>query len=229
MVKPHQNQMIVEGYEDLTSIVHLMRHHVDWPVAEAARPVHIRIAGSAEEILDRAFIQPTLKQTGLRRIGFMLDADASCQSRWDSMKALLAEHLENMPQQPSPGGYINTAVSGLRVGVWIMPDNQSPGMLESFLSHLVPTQQQSLWDYAKEAGRVAKTVGAPYVDAHLDKATIHTWLAWQEPPGERFGLALTKQLLNPSGPYAADFISWFRSLFELPPRSAPSVPPNAAI
>jgi len=69
--------------------------------------------------------------------------------------------------------------------------------------------------YAKEAFATAKQRGAPYSEFHVDKALIHTWLAWQDPPGEALGRALTRKTLDPHAEAAKPFINWFVGLYKI--------------
>ena len=54
-----------------------------------------------------------------------------------------------------------------------------------------------------------------FKEAHVAKARIHTWLAWQEEPGKPLGQAITKKFFDSSAPQAQQFIDWIRNLFEL--------------
>jgi AAA domain, putative AbiEii toxin, Type IV TA system len=69
------------------------------------------------------------------------------------------------------------------LGVWLMPDNASEGMMETFASALVPAAD-ACWAHAR-----ATVVGLPDtarrfdIDRCFDKASLHTWLAWQEESG----------------------------------------------
>ena len=119
-----------------------------------------------------------------------------------------------MPDTMPVSGLI-TEANDLRLGIWIMPDNSSSGMLENFLHYLIPDTDQSLWNFAKSSVDTAKINSAPFRDVHLPKAEIHTWLAWQDPPGERFGIAITKKFLDPHSTSATAFVDWFKNLFGL--------------
>jgi hypothetical protein len=122
------------------------------------------------------------------------------------------------------GGLVATGKDGLRFGVWLMPDNKSSGSLESFLQYLVPAASSKVWDFAKSSTHNAKVnAAAPYRAAHLDKANIHTWLSWQDPPGESFGIAITRHILNPQCPEAKTFATWFCDLFQLAEKPQPAV------
>jgi hypothetical protein len=215
MPPAHPNVMIVEGHDDLGSVVHLMKHHVNWPDDERSRPVDIRLGKSDSQILDKAFIGTILKQSGLKILSIMLDADGSVHNRWRSVRGVLVDSFPALPETMPERGVITENDNGLRIGVWIMPDNKAPGMLETFLHYLLPADATPSWAYAQSAAQEAKNAGAPYKDVHFIKAAIHTWLAWQDPPGERFGIAITRRILDPYSPSAASFICWFRDLYKL--------------
>ena len=96
-----------------------------------------------------------------------------------------------------------------------MPDNQKRGMLETFLKFLLPDNGENLWDLTEQACRDAIKHGAPFKEYHKDKAKIHTWLAWQNPPGRQLHNAIMERILAPTSPHANDFMMWFQKLFEV--------------
>lgn len=102
-----------------------------------------------------------------------------------------------------------------RFGLWVMPDNESAGTLEVFLRHLVPEANRPVWDFACQAVRSARGLGAPVRERHEPKANLYTWLAWQDEPGPSPSLALTRRVLDPGSPHADAFVAWFRKLFAI--------------
>jgi hypothetical protein len=96
-----------------------------------------------------------------------------------------------------------------------MPDNKSNGMLETFLGYLVPNPNDILLSVAQEAVLKAKSLGAPFKESHTSKANIHTWLAWQAPPGRQLHQAVMERILSPSSQSASPFVAWFCRLFEI--------------
>jgi hypothetical protein len=90
-----------------------------------------------------------------------------------------------------------------------------PMPLETFLRYLVPIEQQPLWRLACDSVAAAVSTGAGCRDAHIAKAQLYTWLAWQDPPGYSPGLALTRKILDPQSSYAALFVRWFRELYQV--------------
>jgi hypothetical protein len=177
--------------------------------------VRIEYAGSVDELLDDAYISASLKRPGLEALGIVLDANDSFEERWQRIQQLFRPEFPSIPGTMDSGGVITKSDSGLRLGVWIMPDNRSRGMLETFLAYLVPDESEAVWQEAINASESARITGAPFKDIHTDKARIHTWLAWQDPPGRPFGEALKNKCLDPSVPQATAFAQWFITLYGL--------------
>jgi hypothetical protein len=209
------NRMLVEGQEDKFSIIQLMKHHIDWPEDKSLYPVTIELGGSAEEILARGFLTTKLKSSEVDILGVVLDADDNCDERWNRLRALCIGLFPAMPAILPATGLIVDNDDGKRFGAWIMPDNLSRGMLETFLRFLVPEMSEPILLHAKASLSTAREKGAACRECHVDKALIHTWLAWQDPPGESFGRALTRKILDPHAAAAKPFVKWFSSLYRI--------------
>ncbi|HKV38229.1 MAG TPA: DUF3226 domain-containing protein [Blastocatellia bacterium] len=212
------NLLIVEGDDDKFSVAELMGAHVPWPQDKNLAPVWIEIGKSVGEILKDGYLSATLKRSGVRTVGVMLDADDKPAGRYGSIRGQCAGMFPNLPAQlPAAGLIIDNADSDdpKRFGAWIMPDNSSEGSLETFLRYLIPDGSEPLWKHATESVDAARAMGAGCRDSHIGKANLYTWLAWQDPPGQSPGRALTKKILNPCSPSAASFVAWFRNLYGL--------------
>jgi hypothetical protein len=144
----------------------------------------------------------------------MIDANGDAEARFNQIRARCKSQFPSMPQSLPDGGLIHTNDDGGKLGVWLMPDNQSHGMLETFLMFLAPAEDNVV-RYAEKACRTARRVGAPYKSVHLDKARIHTWLAWQDEPGAQLHQAVKERILDSRSPHAVPFVTWFRDLFEV--------------
>ena len=67
--------------------------------------------------------------------------------------------------------------------------------------------------FAELSTRSAKADhGALFPEKDFKKATIETWLAWQEEPGMTFGTAFQKDCLQKNQPLAERFVAWVRKL-----------------
>lgn len=214
MGSPNPKILIVEGPEDLYSVVHLMKAQIPWPLDKSDAPVQIKAAGGAETILDKAYLTTWLKARDVRTVGVLMDADVKPQGRYDSIRNRCVELFPALPLEMPRSGLI-AGNGDRRFGVWIMPDNASEGSIETFLRYLVPPGSEGLWNHAVESVRTAKQSGAGCRESHVAKANLYTWLAWQDPPGQSPGNALTRCALDPLCASAAPFVQWFRELFQL--------------
>jgi hypothetical protein len=95
-----------------------------------------------------------------------------------------------------------------------MPDNTVPGMLEDFISLLIPVGDL-LWPMAQDIVQQVIVKERRFPQTQDMKAKMHTWLAWQEEPGKPMGQAITKRYLNAAAPHAQQLIKWIRLLFDL--------------
>lgn len=213
-----ENILLVEGSDDLYAIAELMGHYTDWPRDRKLNPVQIIDSGGVEKLLKKENISTRMKSASMKNIGVVVDADNDCQPRWDELKNLFKDYFPAIPEKLPSNGLICENNEGKRLGIWIMPDNSSQGMLETFLSTLIhtPESENHLWMHAIKSTNAAKQLNAIFRDAHLDKAKIHSWLAWQDPPGDAFGTAILRKVLNPSMPSAQIFAKWFMDLYKLP-------------
>ncbi len=153
-------------------------------------------------------------------VGVVIDADTYPGARWQSIRdKFIAAGYSDMPTDRDPTGTIVEPPCGSllpRIGIWIMPDNKTSGVLEDFLRFLIP-QQDALFDHANAS--VDCIPAQRFKDQDKLKAIIHTWLAWQEKPGRPYGTAIAAGFLDPGLPQADVLVSWLKRLFDQPKAS----------
>ena len=223
--------MLVEGPDDFHVLQHLLtRHGIDRQIAyqlEGGRFVQanadrntivFKAREGVQNVLDYLAVQ--LKITGeLTSVGVVVDADLDIAARWQSLRnILLKSGYGNVPQAPDVNGIIVEQEEKPRVGLWIMPNNTLPGMMEDFFRLLVPADD-TLWEKAKSCVEQIPESERLFGGTALIKAHVHTWLAWQEVPGLPMGQAINKRWLNADAPEALQFVSWLRRLFDLSEQS----------
>lgn len=200
-----------EGPDDSNLLYHLLTRH------ELSEQISIKSGGGIEKLL--ATLPTELRlNSELERVGLVVDADTDLDARWMALQNVLQKVGEvDLPKTPAPEGTIvsiDQPDRTLIVGVWIMPDNTLPGMLEDFISFLVPATD-TLWRRAADCIAQIPAAERLFSPQHQSKVHLHTWLAWQKEPGKPMGQAITKRFLDPDAPHAQTLIDWLRRLFDL--------------
>jgi hypothetical protein len=152
----------------------------------------------------------------LQTLGIVVDADYDAKARWEA----IVHRLENsgyidLPRNPDPAGSIIIQDTKPTIGVWIMPNNFIPGILEDFVAQLIP--QDDLLKLKVQDALVDIEVNnlSRYSAVARPKAFIHTWLAWQENPGQPMGQAITAHVLQHDNEIAVKFVAWLTKLFSI--------------
>ncbi len=229
-------QLIVEG-KDAVFIAALCRKRKLPPPKGYANPLKFKSefaieAGGIEAALF-AF-REGLANPALTNLGLVVDADDHAAARWQRILSLLREHLPGFDGSSADLGeegwvyhLVGDSITiqekrfayhmreSLTIGVWIMPDNRSPGHLEHFVASLTP-QEDPLWQHSQKTVEDLSTKDfCRFPQSKSQKALVHTWLAWQENPGLPFGTAVEAGFLDARSPTADAFVRWMERVFEL--------------
>ena len=148
-------------------------------------------------------------------VGIVMDADADLNARWQSLRDRLLKLGYTVPAAPAIDGTIIDRPAGAflpRVGIWIMPDNQTRGILEDFLRFRVPAGSR-LFDHVTTSVATIPEGERRFSQLAEPKALIHTWLAWQEEPGKPLGTAITARYFDPGVAQVDVLVSWLNRLF----------------
>ena len=94
-----------------------------------------------------------------------------------------------------------------------MPSNNINGMLEDFVSFLVPQDDELLPIVDTILNKIENEKLNKYSLIHKSKARIHSWLSWQEDPGTPMGLSITKRYLTTDNESCRQLIIWLQKLF----------------
>lgn len=204
-------RLMVEGKDDVHCVLHLTgKHGLDWDNPEQWMP-HLHDCKGFDPLRTAL---PTAFKT-FERLGVIVDSDPGTD-RYASIKSTLGNIGIQVPDEiPKEGLVAFDNKLKIKYGIWLMPDNQKEGTLESFLSDLVP-DNDSCWSYAIECVQTAKQKGANFSDSKVNKANVHTWLAWQENPGLPLGTAIKVGYFETSNELAQSFHTWFKKVFEEP-------------
>ena len=153
------------------------------------------------------------KQAQVDTIGLIIDADSEIKDRWKSISALLSLKGFIIPEEIPLEGLILKDNSGFKIGVWIMPNNNENGMLEDFISFLVPKEDKILPIVIDTLTNIEKQGLNQYSLIHKSKATIHSWLSLQSDPGTPMGLGITKRYLTTDEETCLKLVNWLKELY----------------
>ena len=213
-------QLIVEG-KDGIAISNLLRERGLRRPKGFEPPVDfkkfIKSAGGYDKT--HSVLKEALDNPDLKNIGIVVDANnQGPQARLDAIKNIMTENgYETLADQAAlnPAGIILNDPEVLKIGIWVMPDNQSNGYLEHFLTQLIDIADP-LWEHVNNSiSDLDHRDLRRFTPVKTQKATIHTWLAWQREPGKPFGQALSMGFLDANSSNADDFVRWFTQTFEL--------------
>lgn len=228
--------ILVEGMDDLHTIAGFLRSRGLTSLYDSRSRNPLRLiwnenklrlnivsAGSVQNASRELRTLHVLENDGIsdcKALALVVDADESLENRWRSVQATLRAIGQEPPDSPEPRGTVLTSESAVipRIGIWIMPDNRQAGMLETFLGMCVPQGSENpVWRRAlAQTDLVHAEILEPerFKNAHLDKARIHNYLAWTDPPGVSLGQAVLKNTLDSKSAHAGVFLKWLRAVFE---------------
>ncbi|MFP4581280.1 MAG: DUF3226 domain-containing protein [Candidatus Sumerlaeia bacterium] len=211
--QPQPNQVLVEGNDDLHVITNLIEKRGIY-TREQLDQITLKSCGSDSKLLKQA--EELIKiPDQYERIAIIIDADTSPERRRQDLKKRLEKVSVTLPDSPDPNGFIGESQDdGKKVGIWMMPDNDSPGGLEDFLQPMVPNND-ACWLYTEECVDTASKIGARFQPQQRLKARLHTFLAWGNPPGRPYGMSIAHGYLNHQTPLADKFCDWFQKLFSI--------------
>lgn len=159
-------------------------------------------------------IPARLKEPEIETLGFVVDADSDILLQWNKIKQIISAQGFSMPEDLPGNGLIAIETGRISIGIWIMPDNNLNGMLEDFLSFLVPSDDKLLPIIKENLNSIETKKLNKYKPIHKSKAIIHSWLSVQEDPGTPLGLSITKRYLSTDDEICLKFVDWINELFK---------------
>jgi len=223
MPKVGPRYIVVEGNSDKQLIIALCGKH-DLPMPAIDFPER---GGGIQQLLESIPIR--VNEPGIEAIGIVVDADISAAARWQLLRdrlqnaAILREKVyASFPASPPPNGWISNEDHSPKVGVWLMPNNIDPGVLEDFARAMITEDDPLLTKAIKTVEEIEQQGLNRYTEVERPKVIIHTWLAWQEESGRPLGQAVAHGYLRHDAPPAVAFITWLQRLFS-PTGTTPEV------
>lgn len=216
-----RQHILVEGQNDLHVILNLWKSF-GLNDAKGYNKKKFAVLADGKDNLPLK-IAELLAASDIENIGIVVDADSSAQNTWHSIRSLLEKKgFDNLPKQLLPEGVIIEKRGFPKVGIWIMPNNQEPllenevAYLEHFYEYLIKKDDKFLPKANRIVEEIAEDIDRRFSTTHLQKAKIHTWLAWQAEPGSAMGQTIrNRNLFDLDGILAINFKNWLQKTFEL--------------
>ncbi|WP_027469430.1 DUF3226 domain-containing protein [Deefgea rivuli] len=153
----------------------------------------------------------------LQALAIVVDADRAPDGGFaktiQQITAKVTQHgYDSPPVSLGSGGLLYKHNDGLPdLGVWIMPDNASDGMLEDWIKQCISPAEASL--LAQAQNTIAGLAAPKFKVTKLSKAEVATWLAWQKQPGEGLYCAVKDHLLDSASPQYVGLLKWLKIVF----------------
>ena len=200
--------LLVEGNNDCHVLLALFQKH------KISDVFGIYECGSDDKLLKRVTAL-LASESPPAILGIVLDADnPNRMAKWESLRKKLSGYSYDFPSAPISEGTIlepDSEKESTRIGIWLMPDNRTDGMLEDLCLGMISPEAQDTVDRCLEIARLAGQTS--FKEAHLSKARVHTYLAWQDEPGKPIGQSITSEALNSDTDRTRAFLNWVRLLF----------------
>ena len=205
-VESGQHVLLVEGNDD----EHVFHHITDR--LDATLEFRILRKGGIAPLL--AAIERDIRVPGREAVGIVTDANDDLNARWQAVtdRVRRAGLGIRPPTHPDPAGtIIPGAARRPRVGIWLMPDNQSPGELEDFVAAMIP-DGDPVRPLAERYIDGIPVSDRKFAEGKTERAKVHAWLAAREDP-RRMGAAIVAGDLDTEVTLCQSFATWLRRLF----------------
>ena len=169
-------------------------------------PFSISPKGGWEQLRDS--ITTEIKVPGRQVVGILADANDHLTGRWDSIRAELDRAGVKVGNSLVSLGLIVNHVP--KVGVWLMPDNQSAGELEDFVIRMIP-YGDNVWPLAQSYINGIQSGDRRFSPGKQQRARLYAWLATREEP-RQMGSAIRTHDLEVDGPLCQQFVGWLKRL-----------------
>ncbi len=220
-----KNILLVEGASDQKFFNQLL--------GDFSNQVEIepKIPRDVDAKIYRNGLQPLYKQLKLQvdllirgqvsKLGVIVDADhvTHAQNGFGNRRSQLTSILQDKgfiisdtPEQENIGEVFKHP-SGAEIGIWIMPNHFSDGMIEDLFISTIFSNQHTLLNHAKDT---ISNLGElkTFAKHHEAKAHLSTWLAWQKEPGISPSYAYYQGLFEKDHPNFLALTTWLTRVFQ---------------
>ena len=198
---PKERVLLVEGPDDKHTVINLCR-------VSSNVPGFCILDKEGKDNLLKSVRGEILAEDRVA-VGILLDANDDLNARWQAVTGRLRDADVQPPDSPAPNG---TIIEGSpRVGVWLMPDNNSPGELEDFVERMIP-HNDAVWPLSQNYISSIPVADRKFAKGKTTRAKVHAWLAAREEP-RKMGQAIGVGDLDAKTVEAQHFVVWLRQLF----------------
>lgn len=209
-MQSNDKKLFVEGVNDREVVYRVENHYGLRDICE------VKAIGSKEGVRQALELHLNEMASKVKIVGAILDADQDLSSTWTSIKSAIdLTKRYNAPKVIPFGGLVLESIvpDNPKLGIWIMPDNSNRGMLEDFMREMIPSDDNLITQVSNTLDDLESKQLQRYKAVHRSKAWIHTYLAWQDEPGNTLATAVDQRLLNPSAAIVKSFADWMKLLF----------------
>jgi hypothetical protein len=186
----HNVLLLVEGYDTFAIVMQLLR------ATGTERSIELRNAGGTDDLVKSLRLLPSL--SGFAQVvalGVIRDCEANPNGAFESVQNALRSSGIPIPAVPR-----EFASGNPQTGVYLLPDNDTPGMLETLLWRAI-SDHPSVPCIDDFLSCVTQKTGQPL--ANIDKSRVYAYIAAREQP----------QLL-PGQAARAGFFPWDNPTFD---------------
>lgn len=215
-----RNLIIVEGEND-KKFIHSLSSYLGLAIPSDV----VHAAGDKDTA--KIELKTQLKSSHLYdMVSIILDADDNPNGTWQSVLGVLERSgkydvKQNLPL--SERGIIiePNQPDGIKVGIWIIPNNQETGMLEDFVASLIKNDDKlfaKAKDVVSELNENRENYEHLFKKVHTSKAVMYSWLAWRNPPEQTMEQAVKKHVfddLKMESENCQCFIDWLKQVVTL--------------
>ena len=201
---PPNRILLVEGLTDSGVISQICERNHPMP----------EFSISDKEGIDRLMdsIRQEVREPDREVVGIVVDRDTNLSARWDAVTHRLRVEGFTPPKSPDPVGTIIPEKDDKpRIGIWLMPDNQSLGELEDFVSEMIPSDD-CVWTLSQCYVNGIPEKHRKFRPNKTQRAKVYAWLATRRDPRPMGGAVQTGDLRTDND-LCQEFVSWLRRLF----------------
>ena len=197
--------LLVEGPSDQRVIRNLRKC---FRGGQSIPEFQIKVTGDIDTLLST--IESEIDVSGREALGILPDANDTPEHRWNEV----AERVRRARPDVEAGSPARegTIIAGRpRIGVWLWPDNQTPGELEDFVAKMIPGDDP-IWPLAQRYIDGIPERDRKFAEKKTMRAKVHAWLATRKTPGF-IGSEIGQGDMRTDGPLVVQFTDWLRKLF----------------